>query len=80
MLLIGMTRSLIRLDNTVEAKLEDINMTNHDDYTNVHDRTNTNNHTKKEEEIMKGYNVYEREIIREDNENENERERQNKRI
>lgn len=44
MLLISMTRSLIKLDNTVEAKLEDINMTNHDDYTNVHDRTNTNNH------------------------------------
>lgn len=36
MLLISMTRSLI--------KLEDINMTNHDDYTNVYDRTNTNNH------------------------------------
>lgn len=35
MLLISMTRSLIKLDNTVEAKLEDINMTNHDDYTNV---------------------------------------------
>lgn len=44
MLLISMTRSLIKLDNTVEAKLEDINMINHDDYTNVHDRTNTNNH------------------------------------
>lgn len=44
MLLISMTRSLIKLDNTVEAKLKDINMTNHDDYTNVHDRTNTNNH------------------------------------
>ena len=38
MLLVIMTRSLIKLDNTVEAKLEDINMTNH------HDRTNTNNH------------------------------------
>lgn len=36
MLLVIMTKSLIRLDNTVEA--------NHDDYTNVHDRTNTNNH------------------------------------
>ena len=45
MLLVIMTKSLIRLGNTVEAKLEDINMTNHDDYTNVHDRTNTNNHT-----------------------------------
>lgn len=44
MLLVIMTKSLIRLDNTVEAKLEDINMTNHDDYTNAHDRTNTNNH------------------------------------
>ena len=44
MLLISMTRSLIKLDNTVETKLEDINMTNHDDYTNVHDRTNTDNH------------------------------------
>ena len=44
MLLISMTRSLIKLDNTVEAKLEDINMTNRDDYTNVHNRTNTNNH------------------------------------
>ena len=32
------------LKSSVEAKLEDINMTNHDDYTNVHDRTNTNNH------------------------------------
>ena len=31
MLLISMTRSLIKLDNTVETKLEDINMTNHDD-------------------------------------------------
>ena len=36
MLLISMTRSLIKLDNTVEAKLEDINMTNHDDNTNNH--------------------------------------------
>lgn len=44
MLLISMTRSLIKLDSTIETKLEDINMTNHDDYTNVHDRTNTNNH------------------------------------
>lgn len=44
MLLISMTRSLIKLDNIVEAELNDTNATNHDDYTNVHDRTNTNNH------------------------------------
>ena len=50
MLLISMTRSLIKLDNTVEAKLEDINMTNNDDYTNVYDRTNTNNHKDNENE------------------------------
>lgn len=34
MLLISMTRSLIKLDNTIEAKLEDINMTNHKDDDN----------------------------------------------
>lgn len=45
MLLISMTRSLIKLDNTVEAKLNDTNTTNHDDYTDDYDRTNTNSHT-----------------------------------
>ena len=38
-----MTRSLIRLDNTVEIELDGINITNHNNYVNDYDRTNTNN-------------------------------------
>ena len=45
MLLISMTRSLIRLDSTVGIELDDINTTNHNDYTDDYDRTNTNSHT-----------------------------------
>lgn len=45
MLLISMTRSLIRLNSIVEVEFEDTNTTNHYDYTDDYNRTNTNSHT-----------------------------------
>lgn len=44
MLLISMTRSLIRLDSIVGIELDGINTTNHDNYTDNYDRINANNH------------------------------------